>query len=138
MIRKISDDNMGMFERLVYHSKATQEFGSLGLFKLLTEAQARNESLHITGHLLFLNGEFTQCLEGPPEHIERVWQSIQHDPRHHDIQLLARHTTEERRFPEWSMAFSTYNTFYVHGMQGFFPVDDAGESPLVSMCSIEP
>ena len=138
MIRKISVDNVRMFERLVYHSKTTQEFGSLGLFKLLTEAQLRNEQLQITGHLLFLNDEFTQCLEGPPTHIEQVWQSIQRDPRHHDIQLLARHSTNERRFPEWSMAFSTYNTFYVHGMRGFFPVDDAGESPLVSMCSIAP
>ena len=138
MIRKITVDNRRMFERLVYHAKATQEFGSLGLFKLLTEAQLRNEQLQITGHLLFLNGEFTQCLEGPPAHIEQVWQSIQRDPRHHDVQLLARHHTDERRFAEWSMAFSTYNTFYVHGMRGFFPVDDAGESPLVSMCSINP
>jgi hypothetical protein len=32
------------------------------------------------------------------------------------------------------MAFSTYQSLYVHGMTGFFPVDEHGESPLVSIC----
>jgi hypothetical protein len=26
------------------------------------------------------------------------------------------------RFAEWGMAFSTYSTYNVHGMRGFFPV----------------
>jgi hypothetical protein len=39
-----------MFERIVYQSTATQDFGSLALFKLLTEAQIRNDQLQITGH----------------------------------------------------------------------------------------
>jgi len=76
--------------------------------------------------------------EGPPEHVEQLWQSIQRDTRHHGIELLVRHSTHERRFPAWSMAFSTYSSHFVHGMQGFFPVDDNGDSPLVSMCSIAP
>lgn len=124
-----------MFERIVYQSTATQDFGSLALFKLLTEAQIRNEQLQITGHLLFLNGQFTQCFEGPPENVELLWQSLQRDKRHTDIELLVRHTAEERRFPEWSMAFSTYSSLYVHGMKGFFPADDLSPSPLRDHCS---
>ena len=124
-----------MFERIVYQSTASQEFGSLALFRLLTEAQLRNASLQITGHLLFLNGQFTQCLEGPPDNVERVWQSLLRDSRHHNIELLVRHATEERRFPEWSMAFSTYSTHYVHGMKGFFPVEGGTQSPIVSLCT---
>jgi len=124
-----------MFERIVYQSTASQEFGSLALFRLLTEAQLRNARLHITGHLLFLNGQFTQCLEGPPNSVEQVWQSLLRDSRHHNIELLVRHTTEERRFPAWSMAFSTYNSYYVHGMQGFFPLEGDEKSPVVHMCT---
>lgn len=124
-----------MLERIVYQSVASQEFGSLALFRLLTEAQLRNARLQITGHLLFLNGQFTQCLEGPPENVEQIWQSLLRDTRHHSIELLVRHATTERRFPAWSMAFSTYNSFYVHGMQGFFPLDGEDMSPMVLMCT---
>jgi hypothetical protein len=123
-----------MLERILYQSTPTQEFGSLALFKLLTDAQHRNAQLQITGHLLFVNGQFTQCLEGPPDSIELLWQSIQRDPRHHDIQLLMSRATDKRRFPEWSMAFSTYSAFYVHGMRGFFPVDANDQSPLIGLC----
>jgi Sensors of blue-light using FAD len=124
-----------MLERLIYQSTASQEFGSLGLFKLLTEAQGRNQQLDITGHLLFLNGQFTQCIEGPSASIELLWQSLQRDPRHHTIELLVRRPTQERRFSEWSMAFSTYRSLYVHGMRGFFPVDEGDTSPLRTLCS---
>lgn len=126
-----------MFERIVYQSTAAQEFGSLALFRLLTDAQLRNSKLDITGHLLFLNGQFTQCLEGPPDNVELIWQSLLRDTRHHHIELLVRHSTSERRFPTWSMAFSTYNSYYVHGMQGFFPIEGDGEPPLVHVCSAE-
>jgi hypothetical protein len=33
------------------------------------------------------------------------------------------------------MAFSSYASLYVHGMAGFFPVDDSGDSPLVPLCA---
>jgi Sensors of blue-light using FAD len=124
-----------MFERLVYHSRASHDFGSLHLFNLLTQARLRNQRLQITGHLLYLDGRFTQCIEGPPQGIEQLWQSLLRDERHHDIHLLSRQSTEQRRFTEWSMAFSSYASLYVHGMTGFFPVDDSGNSPLVPLCS---
>jgi hypothetical protein len=73
-------------------------------------------------------------MEGPPGSIELLWQNIQRDPRHQHIQLLMRRATEKRRFPEWSMAFSTYSAFYVHGMRGFFPVDANDQSPLIDLC----
>jgi hypothetical protein len=123
-----------MFERIVYQSTASQDFESLALFQLLTEAQLRNSELQITGHLLYLDGKFTQCFEGPPDKVELLWQRIQRDKRHHSIELLVRHTSEVRRFPEWTMAFSTYTSLYVHGMRGFFPVDDSGVSPLMLHC----
>ncbi len=123
-----------MLERLIYQSQASHEFGSLHLFNLLTEARLRNQRLQITGHLLYFEGHFTQCIEGPTASIDRLWQSLLRDDRHHNVQLLGRYAIEERRFPEWTMAFSSYQSLYVHGMTGFFPVDDGGDSPLVAIC----
>ena len=122
-----------MFERLIYQSKSSQDFGTLHLFNLLTEARQRNQRLGITGHLLYLDGQFTQCIEGNSTSIDALWESLLRDVRHHDIELLARYSITQRRFPEWTMAFSSYASLYVHGMTGFFPVDDSGNSPLRSL-----
>ncbi|MFM6985378.1 MAG: BLUF domain-containing protein [Hydrogenophaga sp.] len=124
-----------MFERLVYQSTASHDFGSLHLFNLLTQARMRNERLGITGHLLYFKGQFTQCIEGPSDSISQLWHSLQGDDRHHDIRLIARMPVTHRRFTEWSMAFSSYAALYVHGLTGFFPVDETGTSPLVPLCA---
>lgn len=124
-----------MLERLVYQSSASHDFGSLHLFNLLTQARLRNQRLGITGHLLYFNGRFTQCIEGPADSIDELWLSLTRDDRHHDVQLVSRSPVQQRRFSEWSMAFSSYAAFYVHGLTGFFPVDDRGTSPLVSLCA---
>jgi hypothetical protein len=127
-----------MFERLIYQSKSSQDFGTLHLFNLLTEARQRNKRLGITGHLLYLDGQFTQCIEGSSASIDALWESLLRDVRHHDIELLARYSITQRRFPEWTMAFSSYASFYVHGMTGFFPVDAKTESPLAAVCVGDP
>lgn len=127
-----------MLERLIYQSKSSQDFGTLHLFNLLTEARQRNQRLGITGHLLYLDGQFTQCIEGSSASIDALWESLLRDVRHDNIELLARYCITERRFPEWTMAFSSYASFYVHGMTGFFPVDAKTESPLAAMCVGEP
>jgi hypothetical protein len=129
---------IAMLERLIYQSTASREFGSLALFHLLDEARRRNAELDITGHLLYFEGHFTQCLEGPVASLDAVWRSLLQDQRHHDVQLLARYPVEQRRFSDWSMAFSTYRTLYVHGMSGFFPLDEQGRSPLVDLCQQGP
>jgi hypothetical protein len=123
-----------MLERLIYQSKSSHEFGTLHLFNLLTEARLRNKRLGITGHLLYLDGQFTQCIEGTRASIDALWESLQRDVRHHQIELMARYTITERRFPEWTMAFSSYQSFYVHGMTGFFPASQEVPSPLAAAC----
>ncbi len=123
-----------MLERLIYQSVATQEFGSLHLFNLLTESRLRNQRMLITGHLLYFEGRFTQCVEGPASSVDVLWASLLRDERHREVSLLARYEIHERRFPEWTMAFSSYASLYVHGMTGFFPVEEGGNSPLVAMC----
>ncbi len=125
---------MDILERLVYQSVASHDFGSLHLFQLLTQARLRNEELNITGHLLYWDGHFTQCVEGPSSSLDLLWDSLLRDERHGELTLLARYPIDQRRFDQWSMAFSTYESLYVHGMTGFFPVDGEGNSPLVSLC----
>lgn len=124
-----------MLERLLYRSKATNTLGSLHLFNMLSEARAKNASLGITGHLLYTEEVFVQCIEGPPEAIASLWESLQRDPRHHDIELLARGPLEKRRFTDWSMAFSSYPSLNRFNMPGFFAVDRDGMSAEAERCA---
>ena len=123
-----------MLERLVYRSKATHKLGSLHLFNLLVQCRKRNRDLGITGHLLYTEAVFVQCIEGPPEAIEALWQSLNRDERHDQLELLSRGPELTRRFGEWSMAFSTYGHFNKYEIPGFFPVDEAGMSEAAERC----
>jgi hypothetical protein len=127
--------NITVLERLLYRSKATSTLGSLHLFNMLTEARAKNAAMHITGHLLYTKEVFVQCIEGPPESIESLWQSLLKDIRHHDIELLARGPIDARKFNDWSMAFSSYPSLNRYNMPGFFPVDESGMTQAAAQCA---
>lgn len=124
-----------MLERLVYRSKATHKLGSLHLFNLLVQCRKRNSELNITGHLLYTEEVFVQCIEGPSASIEMLWQSLQRDERHHSVELLSRSPETARRFGDWSMAFSTYEHFNKYNIPGFFPVDEAGMTHAAERCA---
>ena len=126
---------MPVLERLLYRSKATNTLGSLHLFNMLSEARAKNAMLGITGHLLYTEEVFVQCIEGPPASIEHLWQSLKRDERHYEIELISRGPLAERRFADWSMAFSSYAHFNRYNISGFFPVDQQGMNDAALRCA---
>ena len=124
-----------MLERLVYRSQSTHKLGSLHLFNLLNLCREKNKRLGITGHLLYTEEVFVQCIEGPPAAIESLWQSLLRDERHYNIELLSRGPLSERRFAQWSMAFSSYAHFNKYNISGFFPVDADGMNAAAQRCA---
>ncbi len=112
-----------MLERLIYKSIATQTLGSLHLFHLLTEARKRNKQLGITGLLIYTQDLFYQCIEGPPQALDLMWQSLQNDPRHHDLALLVREPQSARQFADWNMAFACAPQLNRYPLPGFFPLE---------------
>jgi hypothetical protein len=48
-------------------------------------------------------------LEGPLTSIERVFETIQCDPRHSEVTVVQSGPVEGRQFPDWSMAFAGNN-----------------------------
>jgi hypothetical protein len=124
-----------MLERLVYRSQATHKLGSLHLFNLLAQCRKRNLSLGITGHLLYTEEIFVQCIEGPSGSIDALWKSLQRDERHHSLELLSRGPITDRQFSDWAMAFSSYAHFDKYDIPGFFPVDAQGMSSAAVRCA---
>lgn len=90
-------------KQLVYASRQAVEFDGLRLVSLLYTARDRNAALSITGVLLYSNGLFVQCLEGPPENVDAIYAKICLDPRHAEIVLLQAFETDERHFESWMM-----------------------------------
>jgi len=70
----------------------------------MVQARARNRRESITGVLLYCNGSFLQCIEGPRAGLNRVYASICEDGRHHRISELVREPVTRREYSEWSMA----------------------------------
>ena len=91
--------------QLGYASAATRPFSDEELVELLSRARIKNESLGVTGMLLYHEGSFLQILEGDQERVESLYETISRDPRHTDAMLLFRRDGEQRHFDEWTMGF---------------------------------
>jgi hypothetical protein len=72
---------------------------------ILSVARRNNAAYGITGALIFNSGMFAQVLEGPLGAIETIFERIQRDLRHGEVNILAFEPTTRRAFPSWSMAF---------------------------------
>ena len=131
----LNQETAPTLERLVYTSRSTEPMGTLALFNLLNQARQKNARLGITGHLLYADGLFTQCVEGPSEAIEALWQTLLKDSRHEALSMISRQSVAGRRFQEWAMAFSSYRYLNDFNMPGFFPLDANGQSEKSLLCS---
>ena len=100
---------MSKLFRMVYISTASKLFTSAELREMLKESNERNKKADITGMLLYKDGQFMQVLEGTADAVTTTFSRISKDPRHHGIMVLAKGAAQERRFPNWSMAFRDLN-----------------------------
>ena len=100
---------MSQLFRIAYVSTAAKLFSSAELREMLKESNVRNKAAGVTGMLLYKDGQFMQVLEGTAEAVTETFSRISKDRRHHGIMVLAQGAVQERRFPEWSMAFRDLN-----------------------------
>jgi len=96
----LDDEPIGM---LAYRSRAVVAPTDRELDLLLSNAQARNRAELLSGLLIYDQGSYFQWLEGPLVALQRVWSSIQRDPRHCDVQVLREQTMPKRFFGDWDM-----------------------------------
>ena len=96
-------DDESPLSTLVYQSRPIKLFTDSELKDLLDHARSRNRANSITGLLVYDHGCFFQWLEGPGPAVAAVWQSIQADPRHGDVQVLGEKLISRRLFSDWDM-----------------------------------
>ena len=104
-----------MFE-LIYSSIAITALDDDELEVLLGRSRHHNEINGITGLLLHVHTEstrtafFVQLLEGPEAAVERTYERIANDELHHDLRVLSRGPSGDRKFGDWSMRLEQIST----------------------------
>jgi hypothetical protein len=95
--------------RLVYVSRARvkppKEGWTQAIANILVTARIHNESVGITGALLFNGIHFAQVLEGREDEIRPLFQRIRRDDRHFDVTTIEEAAIQKREFSAWAMAY---------------------------------
>ena len=91
--------------QLTYCSKASIDVNEEAIEDILETARKRNETLGVTGCLVFHKQAFVQIIEGEKEHIQLLYQHIKQDARHREVVLLWEGVNDSRNFNDWNMAF---------------------------------
>ena len=93
------------------------------LTSLLKSSRKYNAENDITGMLVHISGSFVHYMEGPVEHIDRIYSKIQRDPRNTDVVLIAEGVYYKRFFDSWGMTFKKLNDDYCNTLNGYWPFD---------------
>lgn len=95
--------------RIMYLSTAIVRFTDEELEELLVIARKNNSILNVTGLLIIKGRSFLQCLEGPKEAVNEIFEKIKLDKRHNSIIELIEEDEGQRYFPDWSMGYKNIN-----------------------------
>lgn len=96
---------MTSLQTLVYVSSASTHLTTAQLEQLFLMARPKNTQAGVTGVLLYHDGNFMQCLEGPPEAVHATFRRIKGDPRHTGVTVIIDEPIEERSIGEWHMGY---------------------------------
>lgn len=92
-------------QQLAFRSEApTSHMALEGLLHILRGAQKRNAEVGLTGVIAVSGARYFQVLEGAEEAIDATLARIETDPRHQQVQVVARRPVTHRTFEIWSLA----------------------------------
>jgi len=93
-----------MLKRITYASRYAKPMTAEEIEEIGSRATEKNRDLGLTGLLMASGGLFYQVLEGPPEEVDRIYDTILGDERHTDVSLLSSvDAVKDRSFPDWTM-----------------------------------
>lgn len=98
---------MATLRAIAYLSSTSVTLSDAKLEALLLDARAFNESVKVTGALLYNGTAFLQYFEGDSNACEQVYQRIRDSSRHHSITTIVDSEVSSRYFSSWSMAYSS-------------------------------
>ena len=98
--------HMADLHTIIYVSSAVRLFDEEELERLLADARHVNRLQSITGVLLYCDGNFMQCIEGPEAALTKTFQRISESKRHKDVIEILHMPIESRNFESWEMGIA--------------------------------
>lgn len=96
-----------LLECFLYQSKLAPSVDITCVAQIVKAARAFNETVQITGILIFDGECFCQYIEGPGYQIQRLITSLAQDTRHVNFTPLLHLKREPcRRFSKWTMGYA--------------------------------
>lgn len=95
--------------QLIYTSEANGDLTESAVLDILRKAQVRNQSLKISGLLLFKDNRFIQLLEGDASRVEALFAMIATDRRHRNVIVREKLTVDQVSMPTWAMGYFSPN-----------------------------
>lgn len=95
----------GLYEVLYVSTLAPQQPPGV-VADIASHARAANAARQITGLLIFDGMRFCQQLEGYQNDVLALIERIRNDPRHIHVEILHHGPLAQRRFQQFSLAFS--------------------------------
>jgi Sensors of blue-light using FAD len=93
--------------RLVYASRLVAPLSKSATQQILSVADRHNSDQEITGYLCLSSLYALQCLEGPRDAVNSLYNRITNDDRHDTCTLLRYVEPWRRLFPGWHMGYSS-------------------------------
>lgn len=93
------------YKTLIYVSQSALELTHEEVFSILKASWKKNRQNGIGGILLYDKTFFIQLLNGPVDKVDRIFERIVEDNRHHTIQLIGTRLSKNQEFHEWNMGF---------------------------------
>ena len=91
-------------ERIVYRSDAVAlTDGPVDVSHIISTSVRNNARRRLTGALALHGGIFVQVLEGDPEALTALMETIEADDRHRNVRVLARWPVQAQLFLGWAM-----------------------------------
>ncbi len=101
---------------------------------LVERARHANLAHGITGQLVYFDHCFMQYLEGPGPALDELWNHLQRDPRHYEVELLTRYPLTRRRLSGSPLMFLGKAYFRDYQLSDFWPVQAMDMDELQQRC----
>lgn len=92
---------------LLYASSAVERFSDEQLEALLEVSRRNNETVNVSGMLLYYDGSFIQYIEGEKADVETLFERISLDSRHFGVFVLDKGDISTRALPHWKMGYTS-------------------------------
>ena len=100
-------ENTANLHEVLYVSRLATDAPIRVVADIAARSRIANQSLDITGLLVFDGMHFCQQFEGGAIEVAALMDRIRQDPRHTHVELLHHGPLAERRFRRWSLAYTS-------------------------------